>query len=96
MLRGIEMMINVQKIVKDMKKIAEVAHTTVTEIEGFILIASINNQMTNAMNILEILENLRYLIQSNIEDRTFQIQRMLANKLDRYKGRGNFYVDKNI
>jgi len=57
---------------------------------------SINNQMTNAMNILEISENLQYLIQSNIEDQIFQIQRMLANKLDRYKGRRNSYVDKNI
>ncbi len=45
-------------MVKDMKKIAEVVNTTVTEIEGSILIASINNWMTNAMNILEISENL--------------------------------------
>ena len=79
-----------------MKKIAEVVNTTVTEIEGSILMASINNWMTNAMNILEISENLWYLIQSNIEDWIFQIQRMLANKLDRYKERGNSYVDKNI
>jgi len=89
-------MIDVQKMVKDMKKIAEVANTIVTEMEGSILIASINNQTTNTMNILEILENLRYLIQSNIEDRIFQIQRMLANELDRYKGRENSYMDKNI
>ncbi len=33
-------------MVKDMKKIAEVVNTTVTEIEGSILIASINNWMT--------------------------------------------------
>ena len=79
-----------------MKKIAEVVNITVTEIEGSILMASINNWMTNAMNILEISENLWYLIQSNIEDWIFQIQRMLANKLDRYKERGNSYVDKNI
>ena len=61
-------MIDVQKMVKDMKKIAEVANTIVTEMEGSILIASINNQTTNTINILEILENLQYLIQSNIED----------------------------
>ena len=79
-----------------MKKIAEVVNTTVTEIEESILMASINNWMTNAMNILEISENLWYLIQSNIEDWIFQIQRMLANKLDRYKERGNSYVDENI
>ena len=95
-LRGIEIMIDVQKMVKDMKKIAEVANTIVTEMEGSILIASINNQTTNTINILEILENLWYLIQSNIEDQIFRIQRMLANELDRYKGRGNSYVDENI
>jgi len=89
-------MIDVQKMVKDMKKIAKVVNITVTEIEGSILMVSINNQTTNTMNILEILENLRYLIQSDIEDQTFQIQRMLANELNRYKGRGNSYVNKNI
>jgi len=68
MLQGIETMINVQKMVKNMKKIAEVANTTVMEIEGSILMASITNQTINATNILEISENLRYLIQSDIED----------------------------
>jgi len=67
-LRGIEMMIDVQKMVKDMKKLVEVANMIVTEMEGSILTASINNQTTNAMNILEISENLWYLIQSDIED----------------------------
>jgi len=43
-LKGIEMVIDVQKIVKDMKKIAEVANMMITEIEGSILTASINNQ----------------------------------------------------
>ena len=52
------MIINVQKMVKDMKKIAKVANTTVIEMEESILMASINNQMTNATNILEISENL--------------------------------------
>ena len=52
--------------------------------------------MTNATNIAGISEDLQYLVQSDIEDQTFQIQRMLADELDRYKGRGNTYVDKNI
>ena len=89
-------MINVQKMVKDMKKIVEVANIMITEMEGSILMASMNNWMTNTMNILEISEDLWYLIQSNIEDWTFQIQRMLANELDRYKGKENFYMNKNI
>jgi len=68
MLQGIETMIGVQKIVRDMKKIAEVANTTVMVMEGFILTASITNQTTNLTNILEISENLQSLIQSDIED----------------------------
>ena len=50
----------------------------------------------NTINILGISEDLQYLIQSNIKDQSFQVQRMLADKLDRYKGKGNSYVDKNI
>ena len=58
MLKGIETMIDVQKMVKDMMKIAEEVNTTITEIEGNILKASINNQTINVMNILGILEDL--------------------------------------
>jgi len=42
-LKGIEAMIDVQRMLKDMKKIAEETSTTVTEMEGIILMASINN-----------------------------------------------------
>jgi len=31
-----------------------------------------------------------------MNERTFQIQRMLADKLDRYKGKDNKYMKKNI
>ena len=41
-------------------------------------------------------EDLWYLIQSNMDDWVLQIQRMLANELDQYKGKGNRYVDENI
>jgi len=90
------MMIDMQKMVKDIKKIAEVANTMITEMEGSILMVSINNRTTNAMNILGISKDLLYLIQSDIEDQIFQIQRMLANKLDKYNIRGNSYVDNHI
>ena len=43
-LKGIKMVIDVQKIVKDMKKITEVTNMIIIEMEGFILTASINNQ----------------------------------------------------
>jgi len=31
-----------------------------------------------------------------MDEQAFQVQRMLADELDRYKKRGNSYVDKNI
>ena len=57
-LKGIEAMINMQKMLKDMKKIAEETNTTIIEMEGMILTASINNQVINTMNIMQISEDL--------------------------------------
>ena len=90
------MIIDVQKMVKNMKKIAEMANMMIMEIKGSITIVSINNWTMNTINILGISEDLQYLIQSNIKDQSFQVQRMLADKLDRYKVKGNSYVDKII
>ena len=96
MLKELKAMINAQRMMKNIKKVAEKANITITEMKGSILSASINNQMMNATNSSEISKDLQYLVQSNMEDRAFQIQRMLADKLDKYKGRGNAYVDNNI
>ena len=57
-LKGIEAMIDIQRMIKDMKKMAEETSTTVMEIEGTILIASVNNQTMNTMNITQIAEDL--------------------------------------
>ena len=89
-------MIDVQRMIKDMKKIAEETNMTVIEIERTILMASTNNWTMNATNITQMVENLRYLIPSDMDNRAFQIQRMLANELDQYKGKGNQYVNENI
>ena len=51
-------MIDIQRMIKDMKKMAEETSTTVMEIEGTILIASVNNQTMNTMNITQIAEDL--------------------------------------
>ena len=81
-LKGIEAMIDVQRMLKDMKKMAEEMSTTVAEMEGTILSASINNRTINATNITQIAEDLRYLIQSDMDDQALEIQRMLADELD--------------
>ena len=96
MLKGIEAMIDVQKMLKDMKKIAEKTSTTVTEMEGTILMASVNNRTMNATHITQIAEDLQYLVQSDMDEQAFQVQRMLADELDYYREKGNDYVDSNI
>ena len=82
MLKGLEMIIDVQRIAKDIKKLAEEANTILTEVERTILTASINNQTMNTTSLTQISEDLRYLVQSDMDERVFQIQRMLADKLD--------------
>ena len=62
MLKGIEVMIDVQRRVKNMMKIAAEANMTIIEIEEVILEASINNWVTNTMNITGVLEDLRYKV----------------------------------
>jgi len=73
-LKGLEAMIDVQRQVREMMKIAGETNIMITEMEETILKASINNQTINATNILGISKDLQYLIQSNMmEDRVFQI-----------------------
>ena len=95
-LKGLETMIDIQRMIKDIKKLAEEANTMITEMKGIVLTASINNRVMNVTNITQISEDLRYLVQSDMDKQAFQIQRMLADELDHYKGRGNNYVDMNI
>ena len=72
-LKGIETMIDVQRMVKDIKRMAKEANTTITEMEGSILMASINNRTMNTTNIAQISKDLQYLVQSDIDEQTFQI-----------------------
>ena len=95
-LKGLETMIDVQRMAKDIKKLAKEANTILTEAEGTILMASINNRTMNTTSLTQISEDLQYLVQSDIDERAFQIQRMLADKLDRYKGKDNKYIEDNI
>ena len=81
-LKGLETMIDVQRWMKDIKKLAEEVNTMITEVEELILMASINNQVINTTNITQISEDLRYIVQSDMDERAFQTQRMLADELD--------------
>ena len=72
-LKGLEAMINIQRMMIDMKKLAKETNMIVVEIEEMILTASIDNRTTNTMNITQMVEDLQYLIQSDIDNRAFQI-----------------------
>ena len=61
-LKGLEVMIDIQKQVKDMMKIAEEANIMMMEIEDSILKASSSNQVITTTNIIGMSEDLRYLI----------------------------------
>ena len=67
-LKGLEAIIDVQRQVKNMMKIVVEANIMITEMEDVILKASINNWVINATNITEVSEDLRYLIQSDMEN----------------------------
>jgi len=58
MLKGIKTMIDIQRMLKDIKKMAEEANTMITEMEGSILTASINDRIMNTMNITQIYKDL--------------------------------------
>ena len=58
MLKGIKTMIDVQRILKDIKKVAKEANTTIIEMEGSILTVSINDRTINTMNIAQISKDL--------------------------------------
>ena len=67
-LKGLETIIDVQRMVKDIKKIAKEVNTIIIEMKRTILMASINNRTTNTMNITGISEDLQYIVQSDIKD----------------------------
>ena len=52
MLKGIETIINVQRIVKDIKKMVEETNIMIMEIVKTILMTSINNRTVNTTNIM--------------------------------------------
>ena len=71
-------------------------NTTITEIERTILKASNNHWTLNTANIFSIPEDLWNLVQSDIENRAYHVQILLADELNEYKGRRNNYMNENI
>jgi len=67
-LKELDATIDMQRQVKNMMKVAAETNMTITEMKDTIFKASINNRVTNVINITEVSEDLRYLIQSDMEN----------------------------
>jgi len=70
-LKGLETMIDVQRMTKDIKRLAEETNTILMEIEGTVLMTNINNRVMNTTNITQILEDLWHLVQSDMDEWAF-------------------------
>jgi len=73
MLKELETMIDIQRWVKDIKELAEEVNITIMEVEGLVLMANINNRVTNTTNITQISEDLQYIVQSDMDKQAFQV-----------------------
>jgi len=61
-----------------------------------ILQASENYQTQTAGDIFSISENLHNIIQNNMENQAYHIQKLLANELDSCKRKQNEYAKEHI
>ena len=83
------MIADIQLKPQNIIKLAKVTNTQLAEIKTTILQASDKYRIQIVGDIFSILEDLQNIIQENIENQAYHIQTLLANELDRYKGKGN-------
>jgi len=77
-------------------KLAEEANIQIVEIKSTILQVSNNYRIYTTRDIFSITEDLWNIVQSNIEDQAYHIQKLLANELDSCKEKGNNYAKEYI
>ena len=77
-------------------KLAEEANIQIVEIKSTILQVSNNHQTYTARDIFSIAEDLQNIVQRNMEDQAYHIQKLLANELDNCKEKGNNYAEEHI
>ena len=89
-------MADIQLQLQNIIKLAKVANTQLAEIKITILQANDGYRVYMARDIFSILEDLWNIIQENMENQIHYIQALLANKLNKYKGKGNSQADNHI
>ena len=83
-------MADIQCQLQNIITLADVANTQLAEIKTTILQASDIYRTQIASDIFSISEDLQDIIQGNMKNQVYHIQSLLANKLDRYKGKRKF------
>ena len=89
-IQRIEIMADIQCQLQNIITLVDVANTQLAEIETTILQVSDVYGIQIASNIFSISEDLQDIIQGNMKTQVYHIQSLLANKLDRYKGKRKF------
>ena len=89
-------MVDVQLQLQNIIKLAEEANTQIAEIETTILQASHNYQTQTVGDIFSISEDLQNIIQSDMKNPVYYIQKLLVNELDSCKGKENEYTKEQI
>ena len=86
-------MVNMQMQLQNIMKLAEEVNIQIAEIKSTILQASDNHQTQIAGDIFNITKDLQNIVQSNIENQAYHIQKLLADELDECKGKENDYAE---
>ena len=89
-------MVDMQMQLQNIMKLAEEANIQITKIKFTILQTSNNYQMQTAGDIFSISEDLQNIIQSDMENQVYHIQKLLADELDNCKEKENNYVEGYI
>ena len=92
---GIQTIANIQPQLQNVIKLADVANMQLAEIKTTILQASNIYRTQIAGNIFSI-SDLWDIIQENMENQVYYIQTLLADELDKYRGKGIYYANNYI
>ena len=93
-IREIEIMANIQLQLQNIVWLAKVIDTQLTEIKTTILQASNTYKIQIAEDIFNISKDLQNIIQGDMENQAHHIQTLLANELDKCKGKENSCYDR--
>ena len=89
-------MLEIQRKLQDIVKLAKETNIQIAKIKNTILQASDDYWEQTAGDIFCMSEDLWNIIQSDIENKVYHIQKLLVDELDKCKGKENNYMEEHI